>query len=62
MAVDDKDKPSRIADIIDRLGKNANYVARYRKRLIASVLVEAKGHGQLAYTLPYTKDYLDRMM
>ena len=56
MAVDDG--PSRMADIAERMGVDANYVSQYRRRLIAADLIYRTGHGRVDYTLPHLREYL----
>ena len=52
------DGPSRMADIAERMGVDANYVSQYRRRLIAADLIYRTGHGRVDYTLPHLRDYL----
>jgi hypothetical protein len=56
MAVDNG--PSRMADIAERMGVDANYVSQYRRRLIAADLIYRTGHGRVDYTLPHLREYL----
>ncbi len=52
------DGPSRMADIASRLGVDAAYAGQYRLRLIAAEVIEPRGHGLVAFTLPGLRDYL----
>jgi hypothetical protein len=56
MAKDD-DK-SKMADVQERLGVDANYASQYRLRLIAADLIESSGHGRVDFALPYLREYL----
>ena len=56
MATDDG--ASRMSDIADRLGVNANYASQYRRRLIEAELIEATAHGRVDFALPYLREYL----
>jgi hypothetical protein len=50
--------PSRLADIAERLGVDINYAGQYRLRLIQAELIEPIGRGELAFALPYLREYL----
>lgn len=50
--------PSRMADVQTRLGVNASYASQYRRRLIDAELIEQAGHGRVAFTLPFLREYL----
>lgn len=56
MAVDDG--PSRVADLAERMGVDANYVNQYRRRLIDAQMIEPVGRGTVSFSLPYLRDYL----
>ncbi|MGO9249227.1 MAG: ATP-binding protein [Solirubrobacteraceae bacterium] len=58
LAMAKDDGPSRMKDIQQRLGIDANFASQYRLRLIASELIESTGHGHVDYALPYLRDYL----
>lgn len=49
---------SKVSDLRERLGVTDSYLQPYRARLIKSGLVHSPQRGQLAFTLPYLKDYL----
>jgi hypothetical protein len=56
MAVDDG--PSRMADVIGRLGVDSQYANVYRTRLIEAEVIHATGHGSVDFALPYLREYL----
>lgn len=56
MALDDG--PSRMADIAHRMGVDKNYAGQYRRRLLASELVDAPSRGHVDFALPYLRDYV----
>jgi hypothetical protein len=58
LAMAKDDGPSRMKDIQERLGIDANFASQYRLRLIASELIESTGHGYVDFALPYLRDYL----
>lgn len=52
------DGPSKMADIQECLGVDANYASQYRLRLIALDLIESTRHGYVDFALPYLREYL----
>ena len=52
------DGPSKMADIQERLGVDANYASQYRLRLIALDLIQSTRHGYVDFALPYLREYL----
>ncbi|MHB1613648.1 MAG: ATP-binding protein [Actinomycetes bacterium] len=58
LAMAKDDGPSKMADIQNRLGVDANYASQYRLRLIAAELIEPSRHGYVDFALPYLRDYL----
>jgi predicted MarR family transcription regulator len=57
LAMAKDDGPSRMKDIQQRLGIDANFASQYRLRLIASELIEATGHGYVDFALPYLREH-----
>lgn len=47
-----------IGDIRRRLHKPSNYVANYRRRLLDDQVIQAAGYGEVAFTLPYFREYV----
>lgn len=47
-----------ISDIRRRLHKPSNYVANYRRRLLDDQVIQAAGYGEVAFTLPYFREYV----
>ena len=58
MAMDEN--TSRFADVITRTGKEKNYLSTYRLRLIDSGYIKAVGRGELAFSLPFTREFLQQ--
>ena len=58
MAVDNNG--SKFADIISRTGKSKNHLSSYRLRLIDYGYIKAVGHGEVAFCLPFTKEFLQQ--
>jgi len=58
LAMAKDDGPSKMSDIQQRLRVNESYVSQYRLRLIATELIEPKGHGYVDFALPYMREYL----
>jgi hypothetical protein len=54
----DAQGPSRISDVAQRLGVDANYASQYRKRLIDAEVITPAGYGAVDFSLPYLRDYL----
>ena len=53
---------SRFADIISRTGKNKNHLSTYRIRLIDHGYIKAVGRGEVAFSLPFTREFLIQEM
>jgi len=49
---------SKFADIISRTGKPKNTLTKYRLRLIDSGYIKPVGRGEVAFLLPFTRDFL----
>jgi hypothetical protein len=58
LAMSKDDRPSKMADIINRLDVSKDYANMYRRRLIDGDLIEPTAHGYVDFTLPYLRDYL----
>ncbi|MBP3089268.1 ATP-binding protein [Corynebacterium sp. sy017] len=53
------DGPSQLTDIAQRLGKTAQYISNYRRRLInAEMITPTANKGEIDFSLPYLRDYL----
>ena len=50
--------PSKMSDIAERLGVDKNYASQYRRRLLATELIEAPQRGAVAFALPYLRDHV----
>lgn len=59
MAMSPDNGPSRMANILRRMGGVApQYGNTYRNRLIDAGVIESVAHGKVDYTLPYLRDFL----
>ena len=58
IAMSTDDGPSRMSDIATRMGVDAQYAGKYRKRLIDAEMIRPTGHGFVDYELPYMREYL----
>jgi len=54
------EKVSRIADLIERLGKSSSYVGQYRKRLMEQGIIGERGWGEVGFDLPMFREYLEK--
>jgi hypothetical protein len=52
------DGESQFSDIVERMGKQKNYISNYRKRCLEAGIIKSTGYGKIAYTLPYMKEFL----
>jgi AAA ATPase domain len=58
LAMAKDDGPSRIGDIVSRMGVTSDYANTYRVRLIERQLIESLARGQLDFALPGLREYL----
>lgn len=49
---------SATSDIAKRMGKDANYVSQYRRRLVERGIIGARGRGKVAFEMPLMREYL----
>ena len=62
MAVDE-DKPTRMADIIERCDRTQSWASKYRASLIRERVIEAAGYGLVRFTVPMLGEYIrDRVL
>lgn len=62
MAVDE-DKPTRMADIIERCDRTQSWASKYRASLIRERVIEAAGYGLVRFTVPMLGAYIrDRVL
>lgn len=52
------DGPSRIGDIMSRMGVDNHYISQPRQRLINAGIIKAVGHGKIDFVLPNLRSYL----
>jgi hypothetical protein len=60
MAVDEGD--SRVADVVERMGRRAQYVNTYRGRLIAAGVIESPSRGRLRFAIPHLAETIRAML
>jgi len=58
LAMAHDDRPSKMADIQQRLDVDVNYASQYRLRLIAAELIHPTRRGYVDFALPYLREYL----
>ena len=59
MAMSPDNGPSRMRDILKRMGDVApQYGNVYKNRLIEAGMIGSVGHGKVDYPLPYLRDFL----
>lgn len=58
VAMSHDDGPSRIGDVAERLGVDAQYAGKYRRRLIDAEMIQPAGYGFIDFELPYMREYL----
>lgn len=59
MAQSDKNHV-QIKEIRERLQRPSNFVANYRRRLLDDQIIQATSYGEVAFVLPYFKEYVLR--
>lgn len=57
MAKSDKNRVL-IKDIREKMNRPSNFVANYRRRLLDDQVIKATDYGEVAFTLPYFKEYV----
>lgn len=58
VAMAQDDGPSSTGEVARRMGRATSYANIYRTRLIEAGIIEADGHGRVAFSIPYLRDYL----
>ena len=54
----DKGRPSSVADVAARMGKNTNYARVYRTRLLEQGVIDAPRRGYVTFEMPLLRAYL----
>lgn len=54
----DGDKPSKISDVAERMGKTPGYARVYRTRLVEQGIISVPSRGRVAFDMPLLRDYL----
>lgn len=57
-AMAEDEGPTRVADIITRMGKDSPFVGVYRDRLRSDGMIRSAGHGLVEFALPYLREAL----
>ncbi|MCZ4031913.1 hypothetical protein L2022_06245, partial [Lactobacillus gasseri] len=47
-----------IKKIRERLDRPSNFIANYRRRLLDDQIIKATSYGEVAFTLPFFKEYV----
>jgi len=56
------DGPTKMADVVSRMGVSDQYAQVYKNRLIESGYVESAGRGYVRFSLPYLDQYVRALM
>ena len=51
---------SEFGEIARRMGVSTGYASKYRERLLGAGAIYRSAYGELAFTLPYMKEYIER--
>ena len=51
---------SEFGEIARRMGVSTGYASKYRERLLGAGLIYRSAYGELAFTLPYMKEYIEK--
>jgi len=54
------DTSSEFKEIIRRMDVSAGYASKYRERLINTGIIYSSSYGELAFTLPFMKEYISK--
>ena len=52
--------PSEFGEIAKRMDVSAGYASKYRERLIGAEVIYSSAYGELMFTLPYMKEYIEK--
>ena len=52
--------PSEFGEIARRMNVSAGYASKYRERLINAGVIYSSAYGELAYTLPFMREYVEK--
>lgn len=47
-----------IKEIREKLNQPSNFIANYRRRLLDDRIIKATNYGEVAFTLPFFKEYI----
>lgn len=47
-----------IKEIREKLDRPSNFIANYRRRLLDDEIIKATNYGEVAFTLPFFKEYI----
>ena len=51
---------SEFGEIARRMGVSTGYASKYRERLLCAGVIYRSAYGELAFTLPYMKEYIEK--
>ena len=51
---------SEFGEIARRMGVSTGYASKYRERLIGAGVIYSSAYGELAFTLPYMREYIEK--
>jgi len=51
---------SEFGEIARRMGVSTGYASKYRERLLSASVIYRSSYGELAFTLPYMKEYIEK--
>jgi len=51
---------SEFGEIARRMGVSTGYASKYRERLINAGVIYSSAYGELAFTLPYMREYIEK--
>ena len=51
---------SEFGEIAKRMGVSTGYASKYRERLLSAGVIYRSSYGELAFTLPYMKEYIEK--
>ena len=50
-----------IKEMREKLNRPSNFIANYRRRLLDDRIIKATNYGEVAFTLPFFKEYILRI-
>jgi len=59
-AMSQDESASEFGEIARRMGVSAGYASKYRERLINAGVIYSSAYGELAFSLPYMREYIEK--